>query len=85
VSPCFVSGEPKAPDLTATAALVIDAETGAVLYSKNADERLPMASTTKIMTAIIVLESLPLDQEVMVSRNAHFQSGSVVGCRRRKW
>ena len=79
VSPCFVSGEPKAPDLTATAALVIDAETGAVLYSKNADERLPMASTTKIMTAIIVLESLPLDQEVMVSRNAHFQSGSVVG------
>jgi D-alanyl-D-alanine carboxypeptidase (penicillin-binding protein 5/6) len=79
VPPCFVSGEPKPPDLTATAALVIDAETGAVLYTKNADERLPMASTTKIMTAIIVLESLPLDQTVMVSRNAHFQSGSVVG------
>lgn len=79
VGPCFVAGEPEPPGLTANAALVIDSETGAVLYSKNADERLPMASTTKIMTAIIVLESLPLDEKVMVSRKAHFQSGSVVG------
>jgi D-alanyl-D-alanine carboxypeptidase (penicillin-binding protein 5/6) len=38
-----------------------------------------MASTTKIMTAILVLESLDLKTKVMVSRNAHFQSGSVVG------
>ena len=77
--PRFPSGEPKPPDLTSTAALVMDADSGQVLFSKNADERLPMASTTKIMTAIVVLESLDLDTKVMVSRNAHFQSGSVVG------
>jgi D-alanyl-D-alanine carboxypeptidase (penicillin-binding protein 5/6) len=73
------SGEPQPPKLTSTAALVMDADSGKVLFSKSADERLPMASTTKIMTAILVLESLDLDTEVMVSRNAHFQNGSRVG------
>ncbi len=79
ITPCFPSESAQPPEITARAALVIDADSGAVLYSKNADERLPMASITKIMTAIIVLESLPLDTRVMVSRNAHFQMGSVVG------
>jgi D-alanyl-D-alanine carboxypeptidase (penicillin-binding protein 5/6) len=79
VTASFPLGEPKPPDITAIAALVLDVDTGVVLYSKNADERLPMASTTKIMTAILVLESLDLDTKVTVSRNAHFQRGSVVG------
>jgi D-alanyl-D-alanine carboxypeptidase (penicillin-binding protein 5/6) len=79
VTATFPSGEPTQPELTSKAALVIDADTGQVLFAKNADERLPMASTTKIMTAILVLESLDLNTEVLVSRKAHFQSGSVVG------
>jgi D-alanyl-D-alanine carboxypeptidase (penicillin-binding protein 5/6) len=79
ITASFPSGELDAPDVTATAALVIDTDSGLVLYSKNADQRLPMASTTKIMTAILVLESLDLNAKVTVSRNAHFQSGSVVG------
>jgi D-alanyl-D-alanine carboxypeptidase (penicillin-binding protein 5/6) len=79
VTAVFPSGDPEPPALTSTAALVMDADSGQVLFSKNPDERLPMASTTKIMTAILVLESLDLKTKVMVSRNAHFQSGSVVG------
>lgn len=79
ITPCLPSESAQPPEITSRAALVIDADSGAVLYSKNADERLPMASITKIMTALIVLESLPLDTRVVVSRNAHFQSGSVVG------
>jgi D-alanyl-D-alanine carboxypeptidase (penicillin-binding protein 5/6) len=79
VTATFPSGDPKPPELTSRAALVMDADSGQVLFAKNPDERLPMASTTKIMTAILILESLDLDTEVVVSRNAHFQSGSVVG------
>jgi serine-type D-Ala-D-Ala carboxypeptidase (penicillin-binding protein 5/6) len=73
------SGEPQPPGLTCKAALVMDADTGQVLFSKNPDKRLPMASTTKIMNAILVLESLDLETTVLVSRNAHFEIGSIVG------
>lgn len=42
-----------APALTAKAAVLMDAHTGRVLWSRNGDERLPMASTTKMMTALL--------------------------------
>jgi D-alanyl-D-alanine carboxypeptidase (penicillin-binding protein 5/6) len=45
-----------APARTAKSAIVIDASDGAVLYRKNAAERRPMASTTKLMTALLTLE-----------------------------
>ena len=79
VTAVFPNGEPQMPELSSKAALVVDADTGEVVFSKNPDGRLPMASTTKIMTAILVLETLDLDEKVLVSRNAHFQSGSKVG------
>lgn len=44
-------------DLTARAMLLMDARTGRILYQKGADLRLPPASTTKIVTAIVTLES----------------------------
>jgi len=44
-------------DLTARAALLMDAKTGRVLYQRDADVRLPPASTTKVLTAMVVLES----------------------------
>src|ERR1043165_6543374 len=44
-------------DLTARAAVLMDAATGKVIYQKEADLHLPPASTTKIMTAILTLES----------------------------
>lgn len=45
-----------APTLTAQSACVMDADTGEILYEKNAQQELPMASVTKIMTALVVLE-----------------------------
>lgn len=51
---------------SANAALVIDLQTGTVLYQKDETQKLPMASLTKIMTALLVLESFKLDEEVMI-------------------
>ena len=59
-----------APSISSPAAVVVNMSTGRVLYSKKADVRRPMASTTKIMTAILCLESLPLDREVTISAKA---------------
>ena len=54
----------------ARAAILIDGESGRVLYEKNADEMLPMASTTKIMTALLSLELCRLEEIVTVGENA---------------
>jgi D-alanyl-D-alanine carboxypeptidase (penicillin-binding protein 5/6) len=59
-----------APSLTARAAIAMDAATGEVLYERAADLPLPPASTTKVMTAILALESGRLDEEFTVSRFA---------------
>lgn len=45
-----------APDISAQAAILVEADTGTVLFEQNADERRLIASTTKIMTALVVLE-----------------------------
>src|SRR5215471_10741068 len=58
-----------APFITGTAAYVIDAETGRVLYSLHSTQQLPMASTTKIMTAIVAMENANLDQGVIVLKS----------------
>ncbi len=55
------------PTIKAEAAIVVDARTGTILFEKNARLRRPMASTTKIMTATLVLESNRLDDWVVVS------------------
>ncbi|MGZ9585571.1 D-alanyl-D-alanine carboxypeptidase family protein [Paenibacillus marinisediminis] len=52
--------------ISATAATVIDAATGEILFYKNDKKRLPPASTTKIMTALVALESTNPDEGVMV-------------------
>lgn len=56
--------------LYAKAAVLMDADSGRVLYGKNPEEVLPMASTTKIMTCILALEYGNLDDEVEVSAYA---------------
>lgn len=50
--------------------MVIDAATGRVLYAQNAQEVLPMASTTKIMTALLTLEEPYLDEYFEVDAQA---------------
>jgi D-alanyl-D-alanine carboxypeptidase len=54
------------PSVTASTAILVDADDGTVLWEKRPHRPLPIASTTKIMTATIVLERLPLDQLVKV-------------------
>lgn len=60
------------PDLKlyAQSAVLMDAETGRILYEKDPDTKRPMASTTKIMTCILALEQGNLDDEVEVSAYA---------------
>ena len=63
---------PEAPDIPAKAALLVDANTGAIVYAKNEHQELYPASLTKIMTALLVVEAidkgqLSLDQEVTAS------------------
>ncbi len=62
----------------AGAAVLIDAKSGAVLYQKNAHKRLPMASTTKIMTALAVIEKSSLSDVVTVSSSAANTEGSSI-------
>lgn len=65
-------------DLSAKSAILIDASDGSVLYEKNGRERMGMASTTKIMTALVVCEHLPLDTVVSIPAEAVNTEGSSV-------
>lgn len=53
--------------LDARAAIAVDSRSGTTLYAKNPDRRLPIASITKLMTALVVLERFDLDQIYEVS------------------
>lgn len=64
--------------ITAKSAILIEATTGRVLYEKNAFEKRPMASTTKIMTAILAIENCSLEEVVEVGPNASGVGGSSI-------
>mgnify|MGYP000989351143 CR=1 FL=1 len=64
------------PAVTAKSAIVIEAQTGKILYALNADERRYPASTTKIMTLIVALERGKADDIVTASPNAAAAEGS---------
>ncbi|MDP1535774.1 MAG: D-alanyl-D-alanine endopeptidase [Burkholderiales bacterium] len=56
------------PELKSSAALVIDQAAGHTLYSKNVDHVVPIASITKLMTAMVVLDAgLPLTEQIVIS------------------
>ena len=59
--------------LYARGAVLMDADSGRVLYEKNGYEAMPMASTTKIMTCILALENCELDETVYISKEAASQ------------
>ena len=65
--------------LSAASAVLIEAETGAVLYEKNAREQRARASTTKIMTAILTIEAGDLDREFTVDSYAIMVEGTSMG------
>lgn len=66
------------PDLQAEAAIVMDAETGDILYEKNIHQKREPASTTKIVTCMLALEYLDLDQTVKVTHDID-RTGSNMG------
>lgn len=65
--------------VSAKAAVLIDAQTGTIISGKNQYDRLPMASTTKIMSALLLLESGDLDKEFRVDNDAILVEGSSMG------
>lgn len=77
------------PAVNADGAILMDGKTGQVLYEKNAYKQLAPASTTKIMTAILAIESGRLDEKTSVSKNAantagstmHLQEGQIISLR----
>ena len=69
----------EAPEIAAKAAVVISADTGEVVYSLNSGEKLPMASTTKIMTALLCIESGDLYSPFVVDSDAIRVEGSSMG------
>ena len=62
----------------ARSAILVESETGRVLYAQNADEALPMASTTKVMTALLALENAALSDRVTAGRNAFGVPGTSI-------
>ncbi|MFA9380889.1 MAG: D-alanyl-D-alanine carboxypeptidase family protein [Acetanaerobacterium sp.] len=69
------------PEVSAKAAVLIEAQTGRVLYQSNAYEHLPMASTTKIMSALLALEHPAQVKEFEVDSAAIRVEGSSMGLR----
>lgn len=65
-------------DISAKSAILIEARTGKILYAENAHERLPMASTTKIMTALVALENGSGEDTVTVDASAYGTEGSSI-------
>ena len=77
---CFgfsITGE--AASTSAKAAILIDADNGRILYEQNAYTKLPMASTTKIMSTLLAVENGDLDEQFQVDDNAIKVEGSSMG------
>ena len=74
---CFAA----APEVSAAACVVCDAETGTVVYEKNASRQLPIASTTKLMTALVALENLSANEKITIKREWAAVEGSSMGLR----
>ncbi len=69
-------------NIDSPAAVVIDNETGRILYDKNANEKRPMASLTKVMTSIILVENCSMDEMIEVPSEATWIGGSEVGLKK---
>ncbi len=70
---------PDVPAIEATAYVLVDADSGQVLAQRSPDERRPVASTIKVLTALTALERAPLDEEVTVGEEVTGVPGSGVG------
>src|SRR5699024_7756966 len=65
-----LTGWPKGPQVYGNAAIVMDVNSGAVLYAKSIDDKHYPASITKMMTALVALENSSMDDEVLFSQDS---------------
>ena len=65
-------------ELSAKSAILIDADSGTILYGENFSTSMAMASTTKIMTAVVALENASLDKKIIIPREAVGVEGSSI-------
>lgn len=82
--PNMLHAEDTVPSVSASSAVLIEAGSGKIIYGKNENQRRGMASTTKIMTAIVALENASLDKLVTVAPGSR-RRGRLFGlsvCRR---
>ena len=76
------------PNLNSNCAIVFDRNSKSIIFGKNENKRVPMASTTKIMTAIVLLENigennkLTLDTQIEVCKEAGLVGGSRLGLKK---
>lgn len=77
----YTADVPQESELYAKSAVLMDADSGRILYEKNGHEALANASTTKILTCILTLENCDLDSQVTVSGNAASQPRVRLGMR----
>ena len=73
---CFLTGRAEAVEVSASAAVLMDMDSGRVLYERNAGARMLIASTTKILTALVAIRDGKLSDTVKVSREAAYTEGS---------
>ncbi len=76
------SGWPEGPQIGAEAAILMEVQTGTILYAKNIHEELYPASTTKIMTCLLAVENANLGDQIKFSNDAVFsvpRDGSSIG------
>ena len=66
------------PELEATTAILIDAKTGEILFSKNKDVQMAPASMTKIMTALLAIENLDMDTVVTIDDETPYTEGNII-------
>lgn len=66
------------PILNARAAIIYDRTTGKTIWGKNENQKRAMASTTKIMTALVVLENSKITDTVIISKKAAGTGGSTL-------
>lgn len=74
-----VYSEESEPSVSAKACVLVEEKTGRIVFEKNSSEKLPMASTTKIMTTLLCIESGNLDDEFVVDSSAIKVEGSSMG------
>jgi len=73
---CLLAGRVEAVEVSASAAVLMDMDSGRVLYERNAKTRMLIASTTKILTALVAIRDGVLSDTVKVSREAAYTEGS---------